>query len=370
MKGLAICLKGLEDIAATEIGELIKAKPLINDTALIFPVKKTSELAKLCYRAQSLIKVLALLDQTEVNNHLEETLSFIKGKIEKIDFGDLLKNRTFKVHCKRIGTQDYSSQDIAPVVGEYIIQKTEAKVSVTEPDVIIYVYIYGNSCYFGIDYSGFDLSRRDYRVFTHPSSISSTLAYALLRLAGFDKGTLADPFCGSGVVPIEAALYSEQRSPHYFKKDKFAFHNIENINLDRLDRLKKPEAVIMASDHILKFVKATKSNAKLAGVEKLIKVTRMDIEWLDTKIDESSLDCIVTNPPSASKHLDAKTVIKLYKEFFYQADFVLKKKGKIVLCVQRDEELKSCLERFKVSCELSVWQGGQALKILILQKNI
>lgn len=369
MKGLAICLKGVESVTEREISELTGSEAETFDTALIFNVKDAEELAKFCYKAQSVTRVLLLLDKMKVADDLAKTLDKLKKSIKKTDFAGWLKNRTFKVKCKRIGSHNYSSQDIAAGAGEYIIEDTKAKALMTDPDIIVYIYIYAADCYIGIDYSGFELGRRDYKVFTHPNSLNGTVAYSLLRIAGFKKGTISDPFCGSGTIPIEAALYAEKRSPHFFRKDRFAFHRFENISIDKFDSRTKSNSKIFASDYLLKNVKSTKNNAKLAGIGSSIKVTRMDIEWLDTKLDKASLDFIITNPPSVSRLHDEKHIIKLYKEFFYQADFVLKSKGRIVFCVQRDEALKHSLEKFSLVDEYSIWQGGQELKVVVLQKK-
>lgn len=370
MKGIAICLRGLEKVAQTEIKEIINCKSEVNDTAIIFDIKSKLDLAKFTYLSQSAIKVLYLLDKIKVDNNLNSTLKNLERSIKKIDFGDWLKNRTFKVRCKRIGNQVYSTQDLAAIIGEYIINKTKAKVSMTDPDIIIYVYIYNDKCYLGIDFSGFDLSKRDFKVFTHPTSLNSTLAYSLLRIGEYKKGTILDSFCGAGSIPIEAALFINNKSPHFYKKDKFAFHHFLDIDLKQFDdksKIKNKKINVIGSDHLLKFVKSSKNNAKLAGIEKNINITRMDIEWLDTKLDEKSIDLIITNPPSESRMQDSRKITKIFKEFFYQAKYVLKKSGKIVFCVQKDKSVKSVLEYFKIINEFSVWQGKMEMKVLILK---
>jgi 23S rRNA G2445 N2-methylase RlmL len=370
MKGVAICLRGVEKVCATEIKEIIKCTSKINDTAIVFDIKSQKDLAKFCYKAQSPVKVLYLLDVIKVDNDLNNTLDELEKHIKKIDFGDWFKDRTFKVRCKRIGNQVYSTQDLAALIGEYIIDNTKAKVSMKDPDITIYAYIYNDKCYLGIDFSGFDLSKRDFKVFTHPTSLNSTLAYSLLRIGGYKKGTILDSFCGAGSIPIEAALYINNKSPHFFKKDKFAFHHFLDIDLEKFDtkpKTGKKKIDVIGSDHLLKFVKSSKTNAKLAGIEKQMNITRMDLEWLDTKLDEASIDLIVTNPPSESRMQDSRKIKKIYKEFFYQAKYILKKTGKIVFCVQKDKIAKLVLENFKITDDFSVWQGKMEMKVLVLE---
>ena len=367
MEGLAICHRGLEPVARDEIKEILGLEASAGESVLSFRLRKREQLAELCYRAQSLTKVLFLLGKAEVNNHLEESLVAIKAMVSGAELGSWLKGRTFKVHCARVGGHDYSSQDIASRTGEFVLGQASTKVSVTEPEVIVYVYIRERECYLGIDYAGFDLSRRHYKVFSHTAALNASVAYGLVRMAAKGKGLLLDPFCGSGTIPIEAALYSVEKSPHFFVKDRFMFHRLEKVSAGSWDRGREAALKIKASDHLLGSVKATKNNAKLAGVE--FSVTRMDIEWLDTKLDRASADWLVTNPPSESRLHDAKHLQKLYRELFYQAEYVLKSKGTVLLCTEK-EPLLSDSSKFSKVQETEIWQGAQRLRVCMLRKNI
>ena len=93
MKGLVITSKGIEDIAALEVKELIKAKSEIKDSCVIFDIKKLEELCLLCYKAQSAEKILFLLGAFELKE--------LEKSIAKIKFDDwLYKKTTFRVSCK------------------------------------------------------------------------------------------------------------------------------------------------------------------------------------------------------------------------------------------------------------------------------
>ncbi len=67
MKALAITSKGIEDISADEIKELINAKTEIKDSCIIFEPKKLEDLALLCYKAQSVDKILFLFNHFNFN---------------------------------------------------------------------------------------------------------------------------------------------------------------------------------------------------------------------------------------------------------------------------------------------------------------
>ena len=80
MKGIAICSKGIEDITALEIKELINSKASIKNSCVTFNIKKLEDLCLLCYKAQSVDKILFLFDNFKFKN-----IDAIKEKIDKIN---------------------------------------------------------------------------------------------------------------------------------------------------------------------------------------------------------------------------------------------------------------------------------------------
>ncbi|HHI04174.1 MAG TPA: hypothetical protein ENL45_01365, partial [Candidatus Woesearchaeota archaeon] len=217
MKAIAITHKGIEDIAALEVKEIIKVSAETKETVVLFEPKKMIDLCTLAYKAQSIIKVIYLFDEFKIQTSFNETLKTIEKRIRKINFNEWLdKNKSFKVLCRHLTNDNFSSQDIEKETGAFIIdnikerKKYKQKVDLENPDLIFYVYIFNERCYLGIDFCGFDLSKRDYKVFSSASDIKGTIAYSLLRIAGYKKEKkLLDPFCSSGIIPIEAALYNK-----------------------------------------------------------------------------------------------------------------------------------------------------------------
>ena len=383
MKAIAITHKGIEDIAALEVKELIKVNSKVNETVVLFEPKKIIDLCTLTYKAQSIIKVICLFDEFKIQTNFNEILKIIEKRIKKIDFDEWLdKNKSFKVLCKHLTNDDFSSQDIEKETGAFIIdnikerKKYKQKVNLENPDLIFYVYIFNGKCYLGIDFCGFDLSKRDYKVFSSASDIKGTIAYSLLRIAGYKKEKkLLDSFCSSGVIPIEAALYNKG-SVNYYRKDDFAFLKLKPFEKQDFEqfftKLNKKEdknkPLIFASDQQLYHIRSAKKNAKIAAINKDIEFSRADLEWLDTRFDKNEIDLIVTKP-MFSKY-DLKKTKKTYDEFFYAAKYILSEKGKIVLISRTTELLKESAEKhgFKVTDERIVWQGQQKLEIIIFKK--
>lgn len=380
MEAVLITHKGAEDIAAKEVEELIGCKSKICETAVKFKIKTFLDLCSLTYRSQTAIRILYLLSSFDIGKGFET----LEKQIMKIDFSEWLgKDQTFKVECKRIGEHDFTSNDVASQAGEYVIKNIKKnqgytqKTDMINPDVRVYVYLHENDCYVGIDFSGFDLSKRDYKIISYTPSIKGTIAYILLRIADYKKGNvLVDPFSPSGIISIEAALYLIGKSVNYFRKNEFAFNKLSNLNIkfenffsDHDKISSNPSATITCLDDQFRHIKAAKGNSKIAGVNKHINFSRVNVEWLDTKFDKESVDIIVSNAPRISS-INKKVMEKFYNELFYQAKFIFNKKGKVALLCNDIEIIVNASKKhnFNLVHERSIWQGKQELKIAVFEK--
>ena len=290
--------------------------------------------------------------------------------------------------CKRVDYEQLSSEEIAGNIGALIIEnikknkKYKQKVELDNPDITFLIFINRNTAYFGVDFSGKDLHKREYKLFAHPASLRSTIAYSLLRIADLkQKESLLDSFCHSGEIPIESALYLTNFPVNYFSKEKFAFLKFKPLkklnfnkfyeNIDK--KITKPKkSKIYCVDFKLMNINAAKKNAKIAGINKAINFSRIDPEWLDLKLDKESIDKIVTHPPELTKHTNPKDIEKIHDQFFYQAEFIIKKDGKVVVITKTTDLIKKAAEKykFKVEKEREVWEGKEAFKLVVFSKLI
>jgi len=326
MKGFVVANKGLEDVSLREIQELIKTRGTIRGGVVEFSPSKMLDICKLCYSGQSFKKVMLLFDGFATSEDIGSTLKNIDEVLKKVDLSEwLTKDSSFKVECSREGNHDFSSNDLESECGGLILDKVKAKVALTNPDITFYIYINNKQGYLGIDFAGFDMSKRDYKIFVHPTSIKGNIAYALVRLSGYKPGeTLLDPFCGAGTMPIEAALYTTRFPINYFSKDKFVFSKLLPFEkqdfgkyFEKIDKkiiIKKTN--ITGYDHMLRNVKAGQKNAKIAGINKQLTFSKIAIEWLDTKFKEGSGYRTVTNPPNM---LDRR---HMYLSFLIEFEFM------------------------------------------------
>lgn len=374
MQGLAIVNRGIEDVAALEVKELIKAKAEVKEGCVVFSINDFNDLAKLCYMAQSVNRILFLLDFFKIKD-----IKDIKKSVEKINFNKFLtKNKAFVVRSERIGEHDFTSAEIEAKTGEFIIEKIKKdknytqKVDLNNPDIVVFVYVYDDGCYIGIDFAGRELDKRDYKIFSAPNSLKGTTAYGLVRISEYNgKETVLDPFCLSGEIPIEAALFANNFPVNHFSKDKFAFNKFLKFDFGKIDsKIKKNKLKIMGFAALTN-LKSCQKNAKIAGVDKFIGITKIDVDWLDIKLKKSSIDKIISYPPQVSiARNNEKDIEKIYKELFYQAEYILKKKGRIVLLARKDELLKKYAEEYNFNLinEKSIMQGKESMKVLIWEK--
>ena len=384
MQACAITDKSLEKIALLELDELIGVKGKAEEHVVLFDSNSYEALFKFCYFSQSIERVLLLFNKFEFKS-LSDLLSKSESALKKIRLADWFsKNTSFKVECKRIGEHKFGSQSVEKDMGEKIILEVKKQLGFTpkanmeSPDVIIYFFLNNNKAYFGIDLTGRDVSKRQYRVFTSPGVVNANLAYSLIRLAGYSPSKkFIDVVCKSGNVCIEAALYASRLSANYYSKE-FAFKKLKPFEkkdweafFKRLDSSKKTSKLdITGFDSLLKNVEASKKNSKLAGVDKIINFSKLDVEWLDTKLDKESIDILASRIPCPSKHTAKSTVKKLYKELFYQAEFVMKKKGKMALLTEHTGLLREMVTPgFKIIKEDELWAGKQRYEFVLIEKK-
>jgi 23S rRNA G2445 N2-methylase RlmL len=373
--GLALTDEGCEHACTLELTRLLpNCAPKQGKGCVLFQAKMPEDLLRVAYVGQSMHRVLLHMGTFLAKPTLDQTMTNVSKSLDKKELLAFLKGRTFRVDCLRDGLHDYSSMDIEEETGAAIIKLVgNLKVSMSAPDAIVLIAINGTEGHIGFDLCGKDLSKRHYKIFLHPGTIKGTLAFAMLQEAGFQPGmNLLDPFCGVGTIPIEAALYSHGVSPQHYTPN-FAYAKLFSKDTGPLITTWRPstkdKGVLVGSDKDLRNAKASAKNAKIAGVDKYITFTKIDVEWLDTKFDKKSFDLIVTQPPLESKMTNAKDFDALYKEFFYQAAFILKPKGTICILAHKPERIIAAglAEKFKSTTKI-LYQGQQEHTLILMKR--
>lgn len=368
MKALAITNSGIEDITALEISSIIKTKTKTYSGCVEFEVQSQEDIALLCYKSQSISKIIYLFDSFKLNSLKDLQESIKKNLNNTLNF--ITTDKTFAVRCEKQNNSEFERDEICIEAADAL--KLESKVDLDNPDVIFFVYINDKCCYIGIDFSGEDLSKREYRIYVHQGGLKATIAYALLRIANYNKNDIIlDPFCGSATILIEAALYSSNFSQNYYSKDKFAFCKFLEIDLEKYDPIESSKGKIMGFDNELRHVMAAKKNAKIAGIEKSIKFSRIDVENLDLKLAKNTIDKIITNTPNVTNRTNDKKVGKIYDDFFKNADIVLKSNGTITLITKSADLIIKFANKhgFRVDKERELVVGKENYKLIVFDRG-
>ncbi len=341
MKVLLKTIPGIEDIVLLDVKEILNREgKVIGKSKVEVEVKDFREIVKLNYLGRSFTRVLLLLKEFEIKN-----LEDIYREMLEIPFEEYLsEDLTFAIRGERSGEHEFTSMDIGKPAGQAVIDRIKEvrgyrqKVNLDDPDVIFRVIVEDNKCSVYLDTTGdISLHRRGYRIWRHPSPLNPILAYAMVRISGWnpEKENLLDPFCGGGTIPIEAVLWALKIPPGRFRKNKFAFLKLPFFEKEWLEEFEKEERDIdpevYCTDKSMTCLRGAESNARYAGVLEKIKFSRYDLEWIDIKFrEEHSIDKVVTDPPYGVrwKERDLKSI---YRDFFWQMDYLLKEDGKIVI---------------------------------------
>lgn len=170
-----------------------------------------------------------------------------------------------------------------------------------------------------IDTTGPGLHKRGYRQMAGRAPLRETMAAGLVQLSYWNRERLlVDPFCGSGTIPIEAALLGRNSAPGLGRSflaedwhwmDRRVFRDARNAAKEaRLPKL--PEA-ILAYDHDPAAIRLSERAAADAGVGADIRFQKQEISDLRSRKDYG---CIVTNPPYGERLGDTEEVEAVYRE--------------------------------------------------------
>ncbi|AIE60494.1 THUMP domain-containing class I SAM-dependent RNA methyltransferase [Bacillus methanolicus] len=170
-----------------------------------------------------------------------------------------------------------------------------------------------------IDTSGSGLHRRGYRAGQGEAPLKETLAAALVMLTNWTpERPFVDPFCGSGTIPIEAALIGQNIPPGFNREFVSETWNWmpekiwEDVRIEAEDLAKYDQPLeITGSDIDHRMIKIAKENAFEAGLGDLIQFKQMQVKDFTTK---KEYGVIVGNPPYGERIGEKKQVEQMYRE--------------------------------------------------------
>ena len=190
------------------------------------------------------------------------------------------------------------------------------------PPQLIIVRLVDDKCTLSMDSSGALLHKRGYRLAVAKAPLRETLAAALVMASGWNQSAaLLDPFCGSGTIPIEAALMRLGLPPGLNRR--FAFMDWPGFDAQKWADIKTESASthdssfslypsILASDRDAGAIKMAHANAERAGVEDFIEFKCQAVSSITPPAQSG---WVVTNPPYGVRVSEGKDLRNLYAQF-------------------------------------------------------
>lgn len=228
----------------------------------------------------------------------------------------------FVVEGKSISSKLFSISDCQRIVEKAIVEKLKTRYDVswfekTGPKFTVEVSLLKDIATLTIDTSGEGLHKRGYRDRAGDAPIKETLAAAMILLSYWNKDrTLFDPFCGSGTIPIEAAMIGKNIAPGLDRH----FASEEWPRIDKKFWIDEKRAAFKAIDNDVKLdilgcdidkrsILRARDNAANLGLEEDIQFFMKDMRDVDLK---NEYGVVITNPPYGERMGEKEEVQQLY----------------------------------------------------------
>lgn len=341
MKWYVLTHVGAEKALQHELSERGLSATIAPAACIVEATKE--EMAKTLYHLQCATRVLLAVHESSLAN--------INPSLAQEYIGP---EETFRVSVEVLPAgPDRTAMELAAEFGECI----DRAVNLDKPDKTVFFQV-GTKVLCGIDVAG-DLSKRYYRVFSNAHSVKGTLAACVVYAFKLSGGVL-DPFGNTGEIAIESALRSTRTSHLKYRKHE-PVHVIDDERKQFfVDENNEPVFPVWCFDPKLANLRTAKKNAKLAGVEKSISFSKLDTEWMDVKFGEGEVGNIITIPPPVTKRSSDDTHLK---ELCYQAAFVLKKGGSLVVACETEDTASSLIKyandyKLRLREEVVIYSGN------------
>lgn len=320
----AICAPGLERLAAGELETLSLTPQEIMPGGVSFRGDVDAVWrANLWLRTASRVVV-------RLGSFRARALGELERRARDLPWDTFLPARcAVRVRATAHKSRLYHTAAIAERVAASIIARTpgatfagaaardEAADDANAAHALVIVRLAHDTCLVSADSSGDLLHRRGYRLQTAKAPMRETLAAAMLLASGWDgRAPLVDPFCGSGTIPIEAALIARRMPPG--ARRHFAFERWPGFSASRWRRMvdaalgaasPTAPAAIHASDRDAGAIGAARDNADRAGVASDIAFSQQPLSSLTLPRQPG---WIVTNPPYGMRVGDRVAAREVY----------------------------------------------------------
>ena len=314
---IAKTFHGLEEVLAKELTELGASNIEIGNRMVAFTGDKA-----LMYKANFCLRT-AIRILKPIKHFKANTADEVYENIKSIAWENYLDNtKSFAVDAVVFSNEFRHSKFVAykvkDAIVDYFRDKTGERpnVRINNPDVLLHIHIAEDRCTLSLDSSGESLHRRGYRQEAVEAPLNEVLAAGMILMTGW-KGEcdLIDPMCGSGTIPIEAALIARNIAPGVFRKE-FAFEKWVDFDQDLFDSIYNDDSAERAFNHRIygydnnpKANEIATRNVKAAGLSKEITLKLQPFQQFEQPREKS---IIITNPPYGER-ISTDDLLGLYK---------------------------------------------------------
>jgi 23S rRNA (guanine2445-N2)-methyltransferase / 23S rRNA (guanine2069-N7)-methyltransferase len=254
-----------------------------------------------------------------VAREIDWSAHLLPGATLAVDF-DAVRSRITHTHYGALKVKDAIVDQLRDRSGE------RPTVDTARPSVRVNVRVVEDRAVFAIDLSGEALHRRGYRGAGVPAPLKENLAAALLLRAGWPEiaasgGGFLDPMCGSGTLPIEAAMIAGDVAPGLFRDywgftgwrghDPGLWSRLVADALTRCERGGLTAGRIVGTDHDYRAIRAAYDALDRTGLRKLVHVERRNLA--DAK-PPTPTGLLLVNPPYGERLGDEEALRGLYAE--------------------------------------------------------
>lgn len=300
----------LRALGATGIRELKRAVAFDGDTRMLYRAN---------YELRSALRILLPIHSFPAYNERN-----YYEAIREIDWSEYMRvDDTLAVDAIAQGEVFRHSQYVGLMTKDAIVDQFRDRyqrrpsVNTVAPTLRVNVHVQGTHCDIALDASGDSLHRRNYRRDTVEAPLNEVLAAGMILLSGWNgRGAFVDPMCGSGTLPIEAAMIATATPPQQ-KREQFGFFKWPDFNRKLWETVKKEadagiqafEFPILASDKDARARNATSINVLSAGLESVVQVEKMAFEKL---MPPEAAGTLIANPPY-DERLQMDDIAAFYK---------------------------------------------------------
>ena len=314
---IAKTFQGLEEILAEELTALGANDIQIGRRMVSFTGDK-----RMMYKANFCLRT-AIRILKPIKNFTAKDADEVYNQIQAIPWEEYLDvNKTFAIDAvvfsEEFRHSKFVSYKVKDAIVDYFREKTGKRPSVriNNPDVLLNIHIAQTTCTLSLDSSGESLHRRGYRQEAVEAPLNEVLAAGMILMTGWrGECDLIDPMCGSGTIPVEAALIAKNIAPGVFRKG-FAFEKWVDFDADMFDEIYNDDSQerefthkIYGYDNNPKANEIAQHNVKAAGVSKDVILKIQPFQQFEQPAQKS---IIITNPPYGER-ISSEDLLGLYQ---------------------------------------------------------